>query len=42
LLERALLVENLVIVEIKSATAIHPVHAAELLSYLRLSGKNVG
>jgi GxxExxY protein len=37
-----LLVENLVIVEIKSVEAIHPVHEAQLLSYLRLSGKNVG
>jgi GxxExxY protein len=36
-----LLVENLVIVEIKSVEAIHPVHEAQLLSYLRLSGKNV-
>jgi GxxExxY protein len=37
-----LLVENLVIVEIKSVDAIHPIHEAQLLSYLRLSGKNVG
>jgi GxxExxY protein len=37
-----LLVENLVIVEIKCVEAIHPVHEAQLLSYLRLSGKNVG
>ncbi len=37
-----LLVENLVIIEIKSVDAIHPVHEAQLLSYLRLSGKNVG
>ena len=37
-----LLVENLVIVEIKCVDAIHPVHEAQLLSYLRLSGKNVG
>jgi GxxExxY protein len=33
---------NLVIVEIKCVEAIHPVHEAQLLSYLRLSGKNVG
>jgi GxxExxY protein len=33
---------NLVIVEIKRVEAIHPVHEAQLLSYLRLSGKNVG
>jgi GxxExxY protein len=37
-----LLVENLVIVEIKCTDGIHPVHEAQLLSYLRLSGKNVG
>jgi GxxExxY protein len=36
-----LIVENLVIVEIKCVEAIHPVHEAQLLSYLRLSGKNV-
>ncbi len=37
-----LLVEDLVIVEVKCVDAIHPVHEAQLLSYLRLSGKNVG
>lgn len=37
-----LLVENLVIVEAKCVEVIHPVHEAQLLSYLRLSGKNVG
>jgi GxxExxY protein len=37
-----LLVENLVVVEIKCAEAIHPVHQAQLLSYMRLSGKHVG
>lgn len=37
-----LLVEGLVIVEIKCVDTIHPVHEAQLLSYLRLSGKNVG
>ena len=37
-----LLVDGLVIVEIKCAEAIHPVHEAQLISYLRLSGKNVG
>lgn len=36
-----LLVENLVIVEVKCVEAIHPVHQAQLLSYLRLSGRNV-
>lgn len=37
-----LLVDNLVIVEIKCIDGIHPVHEAQLLSYLRLSGKSVG
>lgn len=37
-----LLVDSLVIVEIKCVDAIHPVHEAQLLSYLRLSGRNVG
>ena len=30
------------VVEIKCAEAIHPVHQAQLLSYMRLSGKQVG
>ena len=37
-----LLVENRVIVEVKSVDAIHPVHQAQLLTYLRLSGIGVG
>ena len=37
-----LLVENLVVVELKCAEAIHPVHQAQLLSYMKLSGKQVG
>jgi GxxExxY protein len=37
-----LIVEDLVIVEIKSVEAINPVHQAQLLSYIRLSGRNVG
>ena len=37
-----LLVENQVVVEIKCVDGIHPVHEAQLLSYLRLSGKCVG
>ncbi len=37
-----LIAENLVIVEVKSVEAIHPVHQAQLLSYLRLSGIRVG
>jgi GxxExxY protein len=37
-----LIVEDLVIVEIKCVDAINPVHQAQLLSYIRLSGRNVG
>jgi GxxExxY protein len=37
-----LLAENLVVVEIKSVEAISPVHQAQILSYLKLSGKSIG
>ncbi len=37
-----LLVENSVVVEVKCVEAIHPVHEAQLLSYMRLSGIPVG
>ena len=37
-----LLVEDLVIVELKSVDAIAPVHQAQVLSYLKLSGKSLG
>ena len=37
-----LLVEGLVIVELKSVDAIAPVHQAQVLSYLKLSGKSLG
>jgi GxxExxY protein len=37
-----LVVESLVIVEVKSVDAIHPVHQAQLLSYMRLSRIGVG
>jgi GxxExxY protein len=37
-----LVVENSVVVEIKCVEAIHPVHEAQLLSYMRLSGIGVG
>jgi GxxExxY protein len=37
-----LLVEDLVIVELKCVECINPVHQAQLLSYIRLSGKHVG
>ncbi len=37
-----LLVEDTVLVELKAVEVILPVHKAQLLSYLRLSGKQVG
>ena len=37
-----LMVENRVVVEVKSVEAIHPIHQAQLLSYMRLSGVGVG
>jgi GxxExxY protein len=37
-----LLVENLVIVEVKSVEAVAPVHHAQIISYLKLSGKSIG
>jgi GxxExxY protein len=37
-----LVVEDLVVVEIKSVDAISPVHHAQLISYLKLSGKSLG
>jgi GxxExxY protein len=37
-----LLVEDLIIVEIKSVETILPLHKAQLLSYLRLSGYRLG
>src|SRR6266852_1491451 len=37
-----LVVENSVVVEIKSVDANSPVHQAQILSYLKLSGKSIG
>ena len=37
-----LVVEDLIVVEIKSVDAISPVHQAQILSYLKLSGKSLG
>ena len=37
-----LVVEDVVVVEIKAVQSILPVHEAQLLSYLRLSGMRVG
>lgn len=37
-----LLVEDAVIVELKAVDTLLPIHQAQLLSYLKLSGKRVG
>jgi len=37
-----LLVQDLVIVEVKAITKIAPIHEAQLLSYLKLSDRRVG
>jgi GxxExxY protein len=37
-----LVVPDLVVIEIKSVDALCPVHQAQLLSYLKLSGKSLG
>jgi len=37
-----LIVNDIVIVEIKCVDGINPVHKAQLLSYMRLSGRQVG
>lgn len=37
-----LLVENAVIVELKAVDRIHPIHEAQVISYLKLSGMKVG
>ena len=36
------LVEDVVVCELKAVEAMHPVFAAQLLSYLKLSGKRLG
>jgi len=37
-----LLVNETVIVELKAVEAIHPIHEAQVISYLKLSGKKIG
>jgi GxxExxY protein len=37
-----MVVEDIVVVEVKCVEALHRVHHAQLLSYMRLSGKHVG
>jgi GxxExxY protein len=36
------LVKDLVVVEVKSGDAVAPVHHAQVITYLKLSGKSVG
>jgi GxxExxY protein len=35
-------IENALIVELKAVTELHPIHEAQLLTYLKLAGKNLG
>jgi GxxExxY protein len=35
-------VEDLIVLELKAVEELHPVHSAQLLSYLRLSNKQLG
>ena len=37
-----MLVDEVVVVEVKSVDAIAPIHEAQVLTYLRLSGKSLG
>jgi len=37
-----LLVDSLVIVEVKATTAVHPIHATTTLSYIKLADRAVG
>lgn len=37
-----LLVEKEIVVELKTVDAFHPIHEAQLISYLKLSGKKLG
>ena len=37
-----ILVENTVIVELKSVDVLNPVHEAQILTYLKFSGKKIG
>lgn len=37
-----ILVENEIVIEVKSVDELHPIHQAQLLSYLKLSDKRLG
>jgi GxxExxY protein len=41
-LEIDLLVEHQIIVELKAVESLHPVHSAQVISYLRLTGHPAG
>ncbi len=40
--DRNLLIEDLVILELKSVDSLQPIHEAQLLTYLKLTGFKVG
>jgi GxxExxY protein len=37
-----MLVEDQIIVELKSVESLHPIHSAQVLSYLKLGGQKIG
>ena len=37
-----LLVENCLVIELKTVESLQPIHSAQLLTYLRMSKKNIG
>ena len=37
-----LLVDEALVIEVKAAVRLHPIHRAQLVSYLRLSGHRIG
>jgi GxxExxY protein len=37
-----ILVENTVVIELKSVDTLHPVHEAQILTYMKFSSKNLG
>jgi GxxExxY protein len=37
-----ILVENVVIVEVKAVRRVHPIHRAQVLTYLKLTGLRLG
>ena len=37
-----MVIENAIIIELKSVDRFHPIHKAQLLTYMKLSGINIG